>query len=75
MLCTPIRTAATMALALFAATLSQSACAQQIEHGITVQHGWLNTRTAIEPIQVKNTNGDSGEWRVRRKDFVATHCA
>ena len=35
----------------------QPATAQQVEHGVTVQHGWLNTRTAIEPIQVKNLNG------------------
>ena len=33
------------------------AAAQQIERGVTVQHGWFNTRTAIEPIQVKNLNG------------------
>lgn len=33
------------------------AAAQQIEHGVTVQHGWFNARTAIEPIQVKNLNG------------------
>ena len=30
---------------------------QQIERGVTVQRGWFNTRTAIEPIQVKNLNG------------------
>ena len=35
----------------------QPAAAQQIEHGITVQRGWFNSRIAIEPIQVKNTNG------------------
>ena len=35
----------------------QPAVAQEIEHGVTVQHGWFNTRTAIEPIQVKNLNG------------------
>ena len=33
------------------------AAAQQIERGVTVQRGWFNTRTAIEPIQVKNLNG------------------
>ena len=36
---------------------AQPAVAQQIEHGTTVQRGWFNTRTAIEPIQVKNLNG------------------
>ena len=30
---------------------------QQIEKGVTVQRGWFNSRTAIEPIQVKNLNG------------------
>ena len=37
--------------------LSQGAAAQQIERGVTVQHGWFNSRVAIEPIQVKNLNG------------------
>ncbi len=42
-------------LALYAV---QPAGAQQIEKGVTVQHGWFNKRTPIEPIQVKNTHGD-----------------
>ena len=37
--------------------LSHGAAAQQIERGVTVQHGWFNSRVAIEPIQVKNLNG------------------
>jgi hypothetical protein len=55
---TPLHKAATLALALSGATLSHPAFAQAMEHGITVQRGWFNSRTKIEPIQVKNTNGD-----------------
>ena len=36
----------------------QPVSAQQIEHGATVQRGWFNSRIAIEPIRVANTNGD-----------------
>ena len=44
---------------LVAISLSQSAIAQQqIEHGATVQRGWLNQRVAIEPLDVRNTSGD-----------------
>lgn len=31
--------------------------AQQIEHGTFVQRGWLNSRVAIEPISIVNSNG------------------
>lgn len=46
-----------IAAGILATLFMQPAAAQQIEHGVTVQHGWFNTRTAIEPIQVKNLNG------------------
>ena len=36
----------------------QTAYSQEIEKGVTVQRGWLNSRIPIEPIQVKNTNDD-----------------
>jgi hypothetical protein len=46
-------------LAAFAAIFGvQPVSAQQIENGVTIQRSWFNSRTAIEPIQVKNTNGD-----------------
>ena len=44
--------------ALPALCVLQPAQAQQIEHGMTVQRGWFNARAPIEPIQIKNTNGD-----------------
>jgi hypothetical protein len=44
---------------LFAVSVAQGAIAQQqIEHGATVQRGWLNQRLAIEPLDVRNSNGD-----------------
>lgn len=45
--------AALPALCAFQPALAQ----QQIEKGVTVQRGWFNSRTAIEPIQVKDLNG------------------
>ena len=45
-------------LAIAALGVAPAAMAQQIEHGVTVQRGWFNSRAAIEPIQVKNLNGD-----------------
>ena len=36
----------------------KTASSQQIENGVTVQRGWLNSRIPIEPIQVKNINAD-----------------
>lgn len=47
-----------LSMAGFALSVSTAASSQQIEHGVTVQRGWFNSRAAIEPIQVKNTNGD-----------------
>ena len=32
--------------------------AQQVERGVTVQRGWLNTRKAIEPLNIVNSSGD-----------------
>ncbi len=44
--------------AVAALLAAQGARSQEIEKGVTVQRGWLNSRKPIEPIQVKNTNGD-----------------
>ena len=46
-----------IAVGILAMIGMQPLAAQQIERGVTVQHGWFNSRTAIEPIQVKNLNG------------------
>lgn len=40
------------------ALASQPVLAQQIEHGVTVQRGWLNTRKPVEPMSVVNSNGN-----------------
>ena len=53
-----IKRAIALTAACSALSLAPTASAQQIEHGVTVQRGWFNSRAAIEPIQVKNTNGD-----------------
>src|ERR1700712_341265 len=48
-----------VALCLAAVSFAQAATAQQqIEHGTAVQSGWLNNPLAIEPLDVRNTNGD-----------------
>lgn len=35
----------------------EPARAQQVERGVVVQRGWLNTRKTIEPLRVTNSNG------------------
>ena len=47
-----------VAACLSSALALQPLAAQQVEHGITVQRGWLNTRLPVEPMDVRNTAGD-----------------
>jgi hypothetical protein len=52
-----LRGAAAIAAA-FAAAAALPAAAQQVEHGVTVQRGWLNARKAIEPLKIQNSSGN-----------------
>lgn len=49
----------TCAVCFLAVAIPGSVAAQQqLDRGAIVKHGWLNQRVAIEPLDIRNSNGD-----------------
>ena len=53
-----MRKSVSVATCVAVSLVAGAALAQQVEHGTTVQRGWLNTRLAIEPLNIRNSAGD-----------------